>query len=86
MTAENSTTDHDPISHAMEIVNANEWSGDTRVNMTTVIGAGRVLARRVEELELIIVRARQASRKSRDPVDSRAWLFRTKIDESKYPE
>ena len=42
------------VERAKNIVRANEWDGDMRVNMTTVIGAGRVLAKRVEELEAII--------------------------------
>jgi len=39
------------VQHAAEIVAASEWSGDLRVNMTKVIGAGRVLAKRLAELE-----------------------------------
>lgn len=39
------------VERAKNIVRANEWEGDMRVNMTTIIGAGRVLANRVEELE-----------------------------------
>ena len=57
-----------------------------RVNMTTVIGAGRVLSRRVNELERIVVRARRAFRASSDPVDARSWLFRVEVDEDQYPE
>ena len=33
------------VNRAIEIVNATEWWGDMRVNMTTLIGAGRVLAK-----------------------------------------
>lgn len=33
------------INRAIEIVSATEWSGDLRVNMNRVIGAGRVLAK-----------------------------------------
>lgn len=39
------------VKRAKEIVTANEWEGDLRSNMTTVIGAGRVLAKRIDELE-----------------------------------
>lgn len=39
------------IAHAQEIVNASEWSGDMRVNMTRVIGAGRVLNKALKELQ-----------------------------------
>ena len=42
------------IERAKGIVAATEWSGDMRVNMNTVIDAGRVLARRLEELESIL--------------------------------
>ena len=47
------------IQRAKDIVSANVWEGDMRVNMTTVIGAGRVLAKRVEELEKAIHLAEQ---------------------------
>jgi hypothetical protein len=43
-------------------------------------------ANRIEDLETIIVRARQAFRKGEDPVDCRSWLFRVEIDEALYPE
>ena len=39
------------VARAKDIVRADEWKGDIRVNMTTVIGAGRVLAKRLEEME-----------------------------------
>lgn len=39
------------VQRAREIVLANEWKGDIRQNMTTIIGAGRVLAKRIDELE-----------------------------------
>ena len=39
------------IERALQIVNAVEWSGDMRVNMTTVLGAGRVLAKALEMAE-----------------------------------
>ena len=42
---------HPAVKRAIEIVNAVEWEGDMRVNMTTVVGASRVLAKRVAELE-----------------------------------
>ena len=42
------------IQRAKDIVAASEWEGDMRVNMTTIIGAGRVLAKRVDELEKAI--------------------------------
>jgi hypothetical protein len=42
------------VMRAIEIVNAVEWSGDMRVNMTCVVGAGRVLAKRVNELQSFI--------------------------------
>jgi hypothetical protein len=42
---------HQEIQKAKDIVSASEWEGDLRVNMTTIIGAGRVLAKRVDELE-----------------------------------
>lgn len=77
---------HPAIQKAKEIVAAHEWEGDIRVNMTTVIGAGRVLSRRVSELEDIIVKARREFRASSDPVDARAWLFRVEIDEDQYPK
>ncbi len=77
---------HPAINRAKEIVAAQEWDGDIRVNMTTVIGAGRVLSRRVSELERIIVKARREFRKGGDPVDARSWLFRVKIDEDQYPD
>lgn len=35
----------DAVGRARDIVAANEWSGDMRANMTTIIGAGRVLSR-----------------------------------------
>ena len=38
------------VKRAQEIVAATQWSGDMRVNMTTIIGAGRVLAKRLEEV------------------------------------
>ena len=44
------TTADAVVMRAREIVEAVEWSGDIRVNMTRVIGAGRVLAKRVCEL------------------------------------
>jgi tRNA(Ile2) C34 agmatinyltransferase TiaS len=37
--------------HAKAVVAATEWSGDCRVNLTSALAAGRVLARRIEELE-----------------------------------
>ena len=37
------------LTRALEIVNAVEWSGDARVNLTTVIGAGRVIAKAYAE-------------------------------------
>jgi hypothetical protein len=77
---------HPAINKSKEIVAAEEWEGDIRVNMTTVIGAGRVLSRRVNELERIVVRARRAFRASSDPVDARSWLFRVEVDEDQYPE
>lgn len=42
---------HPAIQKAKDIVSATEWEGDLRVNMTNVIGAGKVLAKRVDELE-----------------------------------
>ena len=45
---------------ATGIVRATEWSGDMRINMTTIIGAGRVLAKRVGELESEVSRYRTA--------------------------
>ena len=41
----------DAIERAKDIVNASEWVGDMGVNMTTLIGAGRCLAKRVVQLE-----------------------------------
>jgi hypothetical protein len=38
------------VERAKEIVRADEWHGDLRVNMTRVVGAGRVLAKEVEKL------------------------------------
>ena len=48
----------DAIERATEIVNASEWSGDMRVNMTRVIGAGRVLAKALAERGAEIERLR----------------------------
>ncbi|MAH49395.1 hypothetical protein CMI37_26460 [Candidatus Pacearchaeota archaeon] len=42
---------HRAIERAMNIADTVEWSGDMRVNMTTALGAARVLAKRVKELE-----------------------------------
>ena len=39
------------VTRSKRIVNATEWEGDLRANITTVLGAGRVLAKRVAELE-----------------------------------
>jgi hypothetical protein len=39
------------IQQCKNIVRATSWEGDIRVNITTIIGAGRVLAKRVDELE-----------------------------------
>jgi len=46
--------DEPAVERAKNIVRASEWEGDIRVNMKTAIDAGRVLAKRVEELEAII--------------------------------
>ncbi len=43
------------VKRAKAIVQATEWSGDNRVNMTTIITAGRVLLKYIEELEAEIV-------------------------------
>lgn len=39
------------IERAKQIVSANEWDGDMRVNFTTIHDAGRVLAKHIDELE-----------------------------------
>jgi hypothetical protein len=39
------------VKRAQEIVAATEWDGDMRVNITTIIGAGRVLNKRLQERE-----------------------------------
>ena len=39
------------IERAKATVNAVEWSGDMRVNLTTVLSAGRILARYIDKLE-----------------------------------
>jgi len=44
---------------AIEIVYATSFEGDIRVNMTTVISAGRTLARRVQKLEFILKEIRE---------------------------
>lgn len=44
----------DALQRAIDIVRAVEWEGDLRVNMTTVIGAGRVLAKWIEDIEAAI--------------------------------
>lgn len=51
------------ILRALAIVNATEWSGDIRVNMNTVIGAGRVLAKAlaVTETNLCTEQTRRAN-------------------------
>ena len=49
----------DAIERATDIVNASEWSGDMRVNMTRVIGAGRVLVKALSERDAEIGRLRE---------------------------
>ena len=44
------------------------------------------LERRNTTLEWIIAAARMSFRKNKDPIESRSWLFRVEIDESKYKE
>ena len=39
------------LKRATEIVNAVEWSGDMRVNLTTALGAGRVLLKMLEKTQ-----------------------------------
>jgi len=39
------------IERAKSVFRATEWSGDSRVNMITMMNAGIVLLRHVEELE-----------------------------------
>jgi monomeric isocitrate dehydrogenase len=39
------------VQQCKDIVRATTWEGDIRVNITTIIGAGRILAKRVDELE-----------------------------------
>lgn len=39
------------VGKAIEVVNTDRWSGDHRVNMNQIIGAGRVLAKWIAELE-----------------------------------
>ena len=53
------TLTQDAVKRAKEIVAAVEWSGDMRVNMTTAISAGRVLAKRLAELEQAIAVIRE---------------------------
>ena len=50
------------VARALEIVSATEWSGDMRVNMTRIIGAGKVLSKRLEETEAEIERLRESLR------------------------
>lgn len=42
------------VERAKEIVRTDQWGGNQRANMTKLIGAGRVLAKRVELLELTL--------------------------------
>ena len=44
-------TERKAVKRALEIVNAVEWSGNLEVNMTTALGAGRVLAKRLAIVE-----------------------------------
>jgi len=71
------------IERAKQIVESDEFHGDLLANMTRVISAGRVLSRRVRELERIIMNAR---REEGDALEERAWLFRVEIDEDQYPK
>lgn len=61
------------VKRAAEIVSTSEWSGDLRVNLTTVIGAGRVLLKRLAEQsdELDALRAELTEAK-------RGWEYMTK--------
>ncbi len=77
---------HTAIAKAQQIVAADEWRGDHRVNLTTVVGAGRVLSHRVSELERVIVKARREFRNGGDPLSARAWLCRVDVDEDQYPK
>jgi hypothetical protein len=72
------------LEKAKEIAASEEWEGDLRINMATVVGACKVLARRVWRLERIIVKCRREFRSGGDSVDARAWLFRIEIDEDQY--
>lgn len=42
------------VRRAKEIIMTEEWTSDMRANMNRIIGASRVLMKRVEELEAII--------------------------------
>ena len=48
------------VQRAREIVRASEWFGDPRVNMTTLIGAGRVLDKALGEVECLFRDLRDA--------------------------
>ena len=43
----------DELTRAREFIHATEWEGDLRRNLMNAIGAGRVLANRITELERI---------------------------------
>lgn len=48
------------VDRAKQIVAAETWSGDMRVNATTIIGAGRVLAKRLAELDAEVEKLRDS--------------------------
>jgi monomeric isocitrate dehydrogenase len=49
--SEESMIEPKAVQQCKDIVRATTWEGDIRVNITTIIGAGRILAKRVDELE-----------------------------------
>jgi hypothetical protein len=51
--SEESMIEPKAVQQCKDIVRATTWEGDIRVNITTIIGAGRILAKRVDELEKV---------------------------------
>jgi hypothetical protein len=52
--SEESMIEPKAVQQCKDIVRATTWEGDIRVNITTIIGAGRILAKRVDELEKVL--------------------------------
>ena len=53
------------LTRAREYIHATEWAGDLRRNLMNAIGAGRVLAKRITELERINTELLAACRMAR---------------------